>query len=51
MLYAKLSIKQREIEIRDLKSFFWEASKQENNYDNLKGLDKRIDSFANFYYE
>lgn len=43
MLYAKLSIKQREIEIRDLKAFL-EASKQENNYDNLKGLDKRIDS-------
>ena len=43
MLYAKLSIKQREGEIRELKAFL-EASKQKNNCDNLKGLDKRIDS-------
>jgi len=43
MLYAKLSIKQRESEIRELKAFL-EDWKQKNNYDNLKGLDKRIDS-------
>lgn len=43
MLYAKLSIKQRESEIRELKAFL-EDWKQKNNYDDLKGLDKRIDS-------
>jgi len=43
MLFAKLSIKQRESEIRELKAFF-EAWKQKNNYDNLNWLDKRMDS-------
>lgn len=43
MLYAKLSIKQRENEIRELKAFL-EDWKQKNNYDNVQDLDKKIDS-------
>jgi two-component system chemotaxis sensor kinase CheA len=43
MLYSKLSIKQRESEIRELKTFL-ETWKQEKNYGNFDGLDKKIDS-------
>lgn len=43
MLYTKLSIKQRELEIRKMKAFF-EECKQKNNYDDLNGLDKRFDN-------
>lgn len=43
MLYTKLSIKQRELEIREMKALF-EECKQKNNYNDLNGLDKRFDN-------
>lgn len=43
MLYTKLSIKQRENEIREIKAFL-EDWKQKNKCDDLNDLDKRIDN-------
>lgn len=46
MLYAKLSIKQRENEIREIKAFL-EEWKQKCDYEDLKDLDKRLDKLLN----
>lgn len=46
MLYAKLSIKQRENEIREIKAFL-EEWKQKCDYEDLKDLDKRLDNLLN----
>lgn len=43
MLYTKLSIKQRENEIKELKAFL-EAEKNKNSFEDFDGLDKRIDN-------